>query len=681
MPLQSWVARFVVENGRVTEEGGLLRTFRRRRLDERDVDLYILAEPEGGKADDLGAQAIENVGRLFLEDNLSVTGGLTRALRSTHQTLLDWNRRSVPRDQVTTGVTAALVSDNNVYICQAGAGLAYSWTGGRLRRLRPGPDGSKPLGESGLEPEIRGFQLQAGDIVIGASESLLAAVSEETLADLLSRGADEALPEIYLLTRDAARVQFFAVICMDSSVDTEPDSAADSDANLGPAPTSGDIAESVDQAEPPVAAADEPPSGRPAGVLEPKEPLDVSRPVLRLRTDQAMSPARYPRTTGPAPQAFLGIFPPRLVVAAAVIAVLALLALLILPDLVRESRGDRVAGLIQQAEQQLAAAAVATEPGNQRLLLEEASSLASEALRLDPLNPAATSLRDQAVASLNTLNAVVDLGTLTPMIALSGQVTGDVAPEQLELSSGMAYILDTAGGRVLAVSLLEAGEPLAVFSGGETYAGVPAQAPVLIVWEGSEQDGRLLVLDAERKLFSVRPGSLPEPLTLRRTSAWSSVAALETYEGNLYVLDPAGGQVHRYFPAGGGFDSEPGPALAGVPSLGDAIGLDVTGDILVLQRDGAVKRFELGVEVEFSLAGIDRPLQGPSGIVSSVAANEVFIVDAGNKRLVVADMQGAFLRQFVSNDFTELVTIALNADGTQLYVISGDTLFTVAVPR
>src|SRR3972149_4494254 len=97
MVLQTWVARFVVDQGRVTEEGGLLRTFQRRRLDEPDVDLHILAEPspsaEGSRAAELGAQALDAIGRLFLQDRLSLSGGLLRALASTHQTLLDWNRR------------------------------------------------------------------------------------------------------------------------------------------------------------------------------------------------------------------------------------------------------------------------------------------------------------------------------------------------------------------------------------------------------------------------------------------------------------------------------------------------------------------------------------------------------------------------------------------------------------
>jgi hypothetical protein len=81
MPSQTWVARFVVDHGQVTEEGGRLRTFPRRRLDEPEVDLYVLAEPAGPKAEEFGAQALEAIGRDFLKDSLSLTGGLLRSLR------------------------------------------------------------------------------------------------------------------------------------------------------------------------------------------------------------------------------------------------------------------------------------------------------------------------------------------------------------------------------------------------------------------------------------------------------------------------------------------------------------------------------------------------------------------------------------------------------------------------
>src|SRR5690606_36096771 len=137
MALTTWVARYFVDNGRVTEEGRRLRSFQRRPLDEPDVDLHVPHEPNGAKAAYPATHAIEAIGNSFLNDRLSLTGALTRALRETHATLLDWNRRSLPRDQAAIGITAALVSGNTVYLAQVGPSLVYLRRGSSLMRLEP----------------------------------------------------------------------------------------------------------------------------------------------------------------------------------------------------------------------------------------------------------------------------------------------------------------------------------------------------------------------------------------------------------------------------------------------------------------------------------------------------------------------------------------------------------------
>ncbi len=169
MPSQTWVARFVVDHGQVTEEGGRLRTFQRRRLDEPEIDLHILAEPTGPKADEFGAQALEAVGRDFVKDTLSLTGGLRRALLATNQVLLDWNRRSIAREQVGVGVVAAVVRGTVVYLAQAGPTLVFARRGGRLTRLVPQEGALVALGEGQIEPEIRRFEMEPGDVIIASS--------------------------------------------------------------------------------------------------------------------------------------------------------------------------------------------------------------------------------------------------------------------------------------------------------------------------------------------------------------------------------------------------------------------------------------------------------------------------------------------------------------------------------
>jgi hypothetical protein len=279
------------------------------------------------------------------------------------------------------------------------------------------------------------------------------------------------------------------------------------------------------------------------------------------------------------------------------------------------------------------------------------------------------------------MDAVFDVSPLTLITTLGRQITGEVEVTSLTIAGGNAYMLDGAGGRVISVPVNGSAPPLVIFREGETYGGSPAKLPTHMTWEGDDLTGRLFVLDADRKLFELRPGTAPAPLPLRRTSAWTSVDGLAAYDGNLYVLDAAGSQVHRYLPAAQGFDSEPSAILARQTDLANSVSFDVNGDIFVIYKNGGVGRFSNGDAAPFTLGGIDRSIGAASDIAVVAPAEEVFIADSGNKRVVVAGKDGNFRRQLVSNEFTDLRTIAVDASGAQLYLVIGDQLMTAPIVR
>jgi hypothetical protein len=669
----------------VTEEGSRLRTFQRRRLDEPDVDLHVIAEPDGVKGEELGAQALDAIGRLFQQDKLSLTGGLQRAIAGTHQTLQEWNRRSLPRDQVSIGVTAALVADDLVYLLQAGPGLVFLRRSGVLVRHQPGEEAAVALGEGAIAPALRRFELAPGDLVIAASSSLQTILDDATLESILNRPTEEALPELYLLTRDLPNFALFAVVCHQA----EPQDAAVAEAEPldrppeylerrpaeHPAPQRS---ASVPVAAPGAVAEREPLPEEPNLLVSPP-PLDISRPVVRLRSDSSIGRSDYARTTGETPRFQVNFVDRRLLQYGAVL-VLVLLVVAFVPGLIREGRSEKLAGLVANAQVQLAAAQEQDDPALRRFHLEETRRLASEALRLEPLNADATGLRDQAGALLAGMAAVADLGPLTTVASLSSAVTGQVSVEAVAVRGDRAYLLDSRGGRVIAVPLA-GGPPQIVYKDGDTYGDAVAKAPAFFTWQGDDNSGRLLILDKERKLFELHPGSGPRPLPLRRTGTWSSVAAIAAFDGNLYVLDPAANQVHRYLPAAEGFDSEPATLLNGQVELDEAVAMAVDAEVYVVLEDGEVRRFRNGSDAGFPLGGLDRKITAASDIFVVAEAQEVYIADTGNKRVVVAGKDGAFHRQLVSGAFTDLRAIATDTAAAHLYVVIGDELLTAPIPR
>jgi hypothetical protein len=700
--LTTWVARFVVDHGRVTEEGGRLRTFQRRRLDEPDVDLHVIAEPTGVKGEELGAQALDAIGRLFQQDKLSLTGGVQRSLAGTHQTLQEWNRRSLPRDQVSIGITAALVNNNLVYLTQAGPGLVYVRRGGVLVRHEPLEAARVALGEGELAPSLRRFELEPDDLIIAASTSLQTILDDETLASMLSRRPDEAMPELYLLTRDLPNFALFAITCHDSEPEPtveepdQPEAPEELDrppqylerqrepqtprreATTSPAPEPAPLPRRPALGEPGAEPEPEPETPAPLMPSGPP-PLDISRPVVRLRGEQSSSRNDYARTTGPPHKLNVNFADWRLIQIGGAIVVIVLLIAFV-PGLLRQGRSERLAQLIDSAQGQFAAAQQEQDPAQRRLLLEDTRRLANEALRIEQLNVTATQLQQQSSAMLDQMNAIFDLGPLTTLTTLGSELTGEVSILDATVHGGRAYLLDAGGGRIISVPL-DGGAPEVIYEEGGQYGDAQAKAPAFFTWQGADDTGRLLVLDAERKLFEVRPGSSPAPLALRRSGTWSSVAGIATYDDNLYILDPAANQVHRYLPAAEGYDSEPESLLDGGSDLQNAVGIAVDGDIYVVLANGTMRRFQSGTDVGFALGGIDAPVEAANDIEVVPASNEVYLADSGNKRIVVANRDGVFQRQLVSTAFTDLRAIAIDATAQQVYVVISDKLLSAPLVR
>ena len=82
-----------------------------------------------------------------------------------------------------------------------------------------------------------------------------------------------------------------------------------------------------------------------------------------------------------------------------------------------------------------------------------------------------------------------------------------------------------------------------------------------------------------------------------------------------------------------------------------------------------------------SVAELMSLLEAASDLVVVDPADEVYLADTSNKRIVVAGKDGMYRRQFVSNAFTDIRALAVDAARSQLYVVVGDALLTAPIVR
>lgn len=691
---RTWVGRFCVVDGRVHEEGPWLGSLIRQRPDEDPDELYVLVEPASETSAEYSRQLVDVIAQLYSRDPLSLTGALVRSLRAAHEHLRDWNRKSLKEHRVGAGASCLALRGTEAYLAQVGPSVAYHLRadGGFDRWHAEAEDFESALGiAEQFEPKLRRITLAPGDLVVIASSRLERTVPAEQLRRILERGADDALPELYLLCRDEPDMALVLLSCFEEEVALPPDFLTRAGEPLSPpdddrGPAAADMADTVgagvSRGPTPATASlamggmavPPPMQGHAEAVREiaAATPPPVS-PGVRIRGDGT---PRFRRTTGSAPIPQLRF--PRLGVLA-VLAVVALVALVVwqLPRSVEENREERFTQLLAAAREANARAQATSDPGLRRQLLGQAQADLDDAANIHDDNGELVSLQADVDAGLGVLDAIFEVRELTPIADLAQMVTGSLSVSRTVIGGGNAYFLDAKGRRVLRFPLDGGTAPETVLEDGGLAGAIVAARPVQIAW--SEQTQALVILDEQRQAFAYFAERGTLPLTVRGSDGWGSLDAIASTGGNLYLLDVEGDQVWRYLPGQGGFDSERTGLLEGA-SLDAATEIAVGQDLYVLDSNAGIRRFAGKAETPFPLAGIDRPLMSAASLSVLPGSNRIVVADRGNKRIVVASAEGAFLRQIVSPNFTDLRAAAVDEGTNALYVLNGDTLMRAVFP-
>ena len=674
-----WVGRYAIVEGEVREHGPWLVESERLRDDEQ-VQLIVLAEPADRQSHEFCSEVANAVADLFTRESLSITGGLLRAMQQAHANLSEWNRRSLREHQIAVGLTCVAIRGGEATIAQAGPSIAFVAEGDHVTRLATaGEPAERPLGASEpVEPQFHTTRVDNRQILL-MTTNVEDRIGTEGVERALSVGPERALAELFLQTRELRDVTAALIADLDlpelleggDGKDAYPAPAA------RPAPSEASAPSAPRGAPPPydpppraelpssapaerrlpTAAAGDQGRRRSSGALPSSGPMPaLRRPRLERRSSIAEVPWRW------------------LLVAGAAVLAIVVAALFVIPPLLDEDRGNELDEALAAAETHLLQSERARDDGDvatRRTELEAALAEITRALSVAPDEQRVAAIENAIVAQLTELDAVVQVSTLREVVAFEGVLTAPLTPIDLVVGGGVLWLVDGERGRIFAIDPAGRVEPTEVYRAGEQYSGVDATEPLVVAWEPTS--GRLLVLDEARTLFALAPGREPELLPLRDIGEVNSVQAMATYTGNLYILDPASGEVWRYLPAGAGFDSERSELLGGA-RIEDAVDLVVDGDLYLL-ADGSLRHFQQGQELAPLLQGIDEQPTSVAGIVEDRVRGTLYVGDRGGRRVVTGDLEGLFLQQYRHADFFDLRGIALGEDGATLYVLTGNGVF------
>ena len=655
----TWVGRYAIVDGQVREHGPWL-VDRRRERDEETIRLLVLAEPVDHRSAEFCSEVAEAVAALFARESLSITGGLLRALRQAHTNLAEWNRRSLREHRVAVGVTCVVVRDGEATIAQVGPSVAYiSGQRGLTRLSTDGLPAIAPLGGPGdIEPRFTSTDVSGREVLLLTS-TVEELVGLRQIEESLAVGPEAALAELFRRTRGVSDMT--AVLVADLDIEEGSDGP-------GPLDLDDDDIEGRELVLPDIDSGNR--TVAPRGTT--RDPAPPSR--RRWGGQQSSQPVPFPSIRRPArtvgrtpleqqlPWRWIGI-------GVGCFLVLGLLAWTFGPGLLNRDRQFELDKVLATAQAQLSAADGAQRASDRRQALQSVLATTEKARAIAPNYTRAQQFEAQAQAALTVMDAVSDVNTPTQLLKFDGSVTAPVTPQSAVVGGRSIWFIESGRGRLFRIALGSPSSAEEVYRAGATYGGTPARDPVSIAWDA--EANRLLLLDAGRGLFSISESATsPAPVPLRGSGELRSAVAIAVYQRNLYILDPAGGEIWRYLPASGGYDSERSGMIGGV-DIGTATALAVDGDVYVVDQ-GRLRRFKSGKETTTMLDGIDTPPKAPVALVEDVQRGLLFLADRGNKRIVVGDREGKFVKQYRNSAFADLRGLAIALDGSRLYLLSGD---------
>lgn len=165
---------------------------------------------------------------------------------------------------------------------------------------------------------------------------------------------------------------------------------------------------------------------------------------------------------------------------------------------------------------------------------------------------------------------------------------------------------------------------------------------------------------------------------IEKNEDFQDITGMASYYGNLYLLDKGEGQIWKYAGNGSSFSgamSYLGREEEGFKT-GQAIAID--GAIYILTTNGEIWKYAMGVKQDFVISGLDYDFNNPSAINAKEELSNIYILDQANKRMVALDKEGKYMKQYISEEWTNLknLTVSLNQ---KAYLINGSEILEISL--
>jgi hypothetical protein len=330
-------------------------------------------------------------------------------------------------------------------------------------------------------------------------------------------------------------------------------------------------------------------------------------------------------------------------------------------------------------------------------LMTEAETVLVQAEQIKENQPEISTLRQQMAEEADKIGNVHRLYYLPQLRQYTdaGTNLSSIIVQGVEV-----YVMDAGNDRIYHHQLDDLGEALladdeaavVTVSRGQVVENITVDDLLDMTWMptgGNRQTSDLMILNSTG-LLEYNPNWGTTTSALAGGESLVLPAAVDSYFGNFYLLDPQANVLLRYLPTLDGYSTPPESYFpTDLPvDLSQAVDLAIDGSIYVLFREGHISQYLGGQPVlDFKVTGLDISFSNPVSIFTAPdeEVQYLYVADAGNRRVVQLNKDGSFVRQFKPRtgeaiSFANLQDIFVDEIGGRMYILDSNNLYLTNIP-
>lgn len=238
----------------------------------------------------------------------------------------------------------------------------------------------------------------------------------------------------------------------------------------------------------------------------------------------------------------------------------------------------------------------------------------------------------------------------------------DQTEEKMDILDGTGGMVVTLGFDKKDAGLTGSGELL---KGATLIATVGKRAAVYVPSRG------VMEINTTQKTT----GNLIAPDT-----AWQRMVGLALFSGNLYMVDAGASDIYIYPGLTSGVGDKKRWLKPGQePDLTKVVDVAIDGDLWTLDESGKIRRFRQGEQIDYVIKNLEKPLGKSVALVIPADSEYIYVLDQGNKRVVVIDKKGEYHKQYLWDGLAGVTDMAVDEAGGSILALSGSQIYRVEI--